>query len=69
MPSPQSEDLKLPEPIGLFEAIDSQRTLRYIKPDPGPAGIPETHPRGRRPRRRAEATPNPGSSWLYKTPA
>ena len=25
-----------PEPIGLFEAIDSQRTLRYIKPDPIP---------------------------------
>ena len=24
------------DPIGLFEAIDSQRTLRYIKPDPVP---------------------------------
>ena len=28
--------MTLPEPIGLFEAIDSQRTLRYIKPDPLP---------------------------------
>ena len=36
MPSPQSEDLNLPEPMDLFEAIDSQRTLRYIKPDPVP---------------------------------
>ena len=36
MPAPQGEDMTLPEPIGLFEAIDSQRTLRYIKPDPVP---------------------------------
>ena len=28
--------MNLPEPVGLFEAIDSQRTLRYIKPDPIP---------------------------------
>ena len=28
--------MTLPDPIGLFEAIDSQRTLRYIKPDPVP---------------------------------
>ena len=28
--------MNLPEPMGLFEAIDSQRTLRYIKPDPVP---------------------------------
>ena len=36
MPAPRNKDMTLPDPIGLFEAIDSQRTLRYIKPDPVP---------------------------------